>query len=189
MTTRGVVLNAETKLAALLLAEVSFQKYSKVFGHYRNTTNSHLVGRLGEFAAYLHLQESKLDPKPHFLDINKDRDCDIETKVGRIEVKTWKAEFWVDWGRCVSVSQYPSVRRKADLILWCVADEIESDTPKIEFKGWSEVASIEGLEPKMTGAEGRQIHNYQFEESDLNPISSLANRGNDGQGRNTQESN
>ena len=187
--TQGLVLNEETKLAALLLAEVSFQKYSKVFGHYRNTANSHLVGRLGEFAAYIHLQEAKLDPLPHFLDINKDRDCDIESKVGRIEVKTWRAEFWDDWGRCVSVSQYPSVKRKADLILWCVANEIESDTPKIEFKGWSEVASIEGMEPKMTGAEGRQIHNYQFEESDLNPISSLANRGKDEQGRNTQESN
>ena len=45
--TQGLVLNSETKQAALLLAEASFQKYSKVFGHYRNTANSHLVGRLG----------------------------------------------------------------------------------------------------------------------------------------------
>ena len=187
--TQGLVLNSETKQAALLLAEASFQKYSKVFGHYRNTANSHLVGRLGEFAAYLHLDMNKLEPIPHFLDISKDRECDIDSKVGRIEVKTWTAVHWQDWGRCVSVNQYPSVRKKADVILWCTADEIESETPKIEFKGWSEVASIEGLEPKMTGAEGRQIHNYHFEESDLHPISSLANRGNDGQAGNTSASN
>ena len=176
MTTRGVVLNEETKLAALILAKTSFQKYSKVFVHYRNTANSHLVGRLGEFATYTYLRDQGLKPIPHFLDINKDRECDIGSSVGRIEVKTWKAQFWDDWGRCVSVGQLSSVKRKADLILWCVADEIESDTPKIEFKGWSEVSDIDNLEPKMTGAEGRQIHNYQFEESQLNSIETLRGR-------------
>jgi len=189
LTTRGVVLNAETKLAALLLAEASFQKYSKVFGHYRNTANSHLVGRLGEFATYTHLRNQGLNPVPHFLDVNKDRECDIGSKVGRIEVKTWKAEFWDELGRCVSVSQSASVKRKADLILWCVADEIESETPKIEFKGWSEVSDIDDLVPKMTGAEGRQIHNYQFDEASLNPIDSLITREINEQGRNTSSSN
>jgi hypothetical protein len=32
------------------------------------------------------------------------------------------------------------------------------------------------MEPKMTGAEGRQIHNYQFEESQLNPMKTLRGR-------------
>lgn len=176
MTTRGLVLNAETKLAALLLAEASFQKYSKVFGHYRNTSNSHLVGRLGEFATYIHLDKKNLDPVPHFLDINKDRECDIGSKVGRIEVKTWSIQHWEQWGRCVSVGQYPSIKKKADVILWCTAEEIESDTPKVQFRGWSEVSDIEKQEAKMTGVEGRQIHNYQFDESELNPISSLKDR-------------
>ena len=176
MSSQGLVLNAETKLAALLLAEVSFQKYSKIFGHYRNTANSHLVGRLGEFAAYIYLEKKRLKPVPHFLDLTKDKECDIDSKVGRIEVKTWSAQHWDDWGRCVSVSQYSSVKRKADLILWCTAEEVESDTPKIQFRGWSEVTDIENMEPKMTGAEGRQIHNYQFEESDLKPMNSLGDR-------------
>ena len=189
MTTRGVVLNTETKLAALLLAEASFQKYSKVFGHYRNTTNSHLVGRLGEFATYTHLKNQGLNPIPHFLELNKIQNCDIDSRVGRIEVKTWKAEFWDDWGRCVSVSQLASVKRKADLIIWCVADEIESDTPKIEFKGWSEVSDIENLEPKMTGKESRQIYNYQFDEASLNSIDSLITREINEQGRNIAGSN
>ena len=189
MTTRGVVLNTETKLAALLLAEASFQKYSKVFGHYRNTANSHLVGRLGEFATYTHLKNQGLNPIPNFLELNKIQNCDIDSRVGRIEVKTWKAEFWDDWGRCVSVSQLASVKRKADLIIWCVADEIESDTPKIEFKGWSEVSDIENLEPKMTGKESRQIYNYQFDEASLNSIDSLITREINEQGRNIAGSN
>jgi hypothetical protein len=186
---QGVVLNAETKLAALLLAEASFQKYSKVFGHYRNTANSHLVGRLGEFATFAYLRDQNLNPIAHFLELDKIQNCDIDSTIGRIEVKTWKAEFWDDWGRCVSVNQIASLRRKADLIVWCVADEIESDNPKIEFKGWNEVCDIENLEPKMTGKEGRQIFNYQFDEASLNPIDSLPTREINEQGRNIAGSN
>lgn len=87
------------------------------------------------------------------------------------------------------MSQLASVKRKADLIIWCVADEIESDTPKIEFKGWSEVSDIENLEPKMTGKESRQIYNYQFDEASLNSIDSLITREINEQGRNIAGSN
>jgi len=176
MTTRGVVLNVETKLAAVLLAEASLQKYSKVFGHYRNTANSHLVGRLGEFAAYHQLRKMRLKPVANFININNDRVCDIDSRIGRIEVKTWSAAHWENWGRCVSVAQYHSIQRKTDLILWCVAYDVDSDNPRIEFKGWNEVSDLLTMKPKMTGAEGRQIHNYQFEESQLNPMKTLRGR-------------
>ena len=184
MNIQGLILNPEAKQAAFLLAEKTFERYRNNPGHYRNTANSHLVGHLGEFAAFIWLRDNGFEPEAAFSDPTKNRDPDIFTNVGRIEVKTWKAEFWDDWGRCVSVSQLASVKRKADLIIWCVADEIESDTPKIEFKGWSEVSDIENLEPKMTGKESRQIYNYQFDEASLNSIDSLITREINEQGRN-----
>ena len=173
MEIQGLILNPETKQAASLLAEVTFNRYRNNPGHYRNTANSHLVGHLGEFAAFIWLRDNGFEPEATFSDPTKDKDCDITSNIGRVEVKTWSAKHWQQWGRCVSVSQYASIKRKADFIFWCTVDEVESETPKVQFRGWCNVSIYEGMKPIMTGSAGRQVLNYQLEESQLQSLSEL----------------
>ena len=131
MKTQSYFLSSETKQAASILAKITFEKYRNNFGHYRNTANSHLVGHLGEFAAFIWLKDHGFNPSPSFLDPSKDREADIFTTLARIEVKTWSEQYWQKWGRCVSETQYASVKKKADLIFWLSVDEVESETPKV----------------------------------------------------------
>ena len=173
MKTQGLVLNIETKLAALLLAEKTFERNRNRFGHYRNTANGHLIGRLGEFASFIWLKENGFEPEAAFTDSMQNQQCDIASKVGRIEVKSWNEKHWDDWGRCVSVSQYASIKKKADLIFWCSVDDFESDTPRVTFRGWCKVDIFEGMAPILTGKEGRQINNYQLAEDQLSSLDSL----------------
>jgi len=173
MTVQGLILNPETKQAASLLAEVTFNRYRNNPGHYRNTASSHLVGHLGEFAAFIWLRDNGFEPQACFSDPTKDKECDIISNIGRVEVKTWSAKHWEQWGRCVSVSQYASIKRKADFIFWCTVDEVESETPKVQFRGWCNVSIYEGMEPIMTGGADRQVLNYQLEESQLTSVSKL----------------
>jgi len=171
--TQGLVLNTETKLAALLLAEKTYERNRNRFGHYRNTASGHLIGRLGEFAAFIWLKENGFEPEAAFADSMQNQQCDITSKVGRIEVKSWNEKHWDEWGRCVSVSQYASIKKKADLIFWCSVDEFESDNPKVTFRGWCKVDIYEGMTPILTGKEGRQINNYQLAQEQLSSLEAL----------------
>lgn len=182
MTIQGLTLNPETKKAAQFLAEKTFKRYQNAPGHYRNTANSHLVGHLGEFAAFIWFRDNGFEPEALFSDPSKDRDCDILTNIGRVEVKTWNEIYWENWGRAVTVSQYPSIKRKADFIFWCSVDEIQSETPKVSFRGWSEVSIFEQVSPMLTGTPGRMINNLQLDISQMRPIEEMgkfnATRGN-----------
>jgi len=73
----------------------------------------------------------------------------------------------------VSVSQYASIKRKADFIFWLSVDEVDSETPKVNFRGWSEVGIFEGMSPIMTGDAGREIRNYQLAPSQLKPVEEM----------------
>ena len=173
MNIQGLTLNPETKQAASLLAEKTFERYRNNPGHYRNTANSHLVGHLGEFAAFIWFRDNGFEPVAAFSDPSKDKDCDILTNVGRIEVKTWSERYWEKWGRCVSVSQYASIKRKADFIFWLSVDEVDSETPKVAFRGWCMVDIFEGMQPIMTGDAGREVRNYQLDPSQLKPVEEM----------------
>ena len=173
MNIQGLTLNPETKQAASLLAEKTFERYRNNPGHYRNTANSHLVGHLGEFAAFIWLRDNGFEPEADFSDPSKDKEADILTNVGRIEVKTWSERYWEQWGRCVSVSQYASIKRKADFIFWLSVDEVDSDTPKVAFRGWCEVDIFEGMSSIMTGDPGREVRNYQLHPSQLKPVEEM----------------
>ena len=173
MNIQGLTLNPETKQVALHLAEKTFERYRNNPGHYRNTANSHLVGHLGEFAAFIWLRDNGFEPEAAFSDPSKDKEADITTNVGRIEVKTWSERYWEQWGRCVSVSQYASIKRKADFIFWLSVDEVDSDTPKVAFRGWCEVGIFEGMSPIMTGDPGREVRNYQLHPSALKPVEEM----------------
>ena len=173
MPIQGLILNPESKQAAYLLAEKTFNRYRNNPGHYRNTVSSHLVGHLGEFAAFIWLRDNGFEPVAAFSDDTKDKEADILTNVGRIEVKTWSERYWDKWGRCVSVSQYASIKRKADFIFWLSVDEVESETPKVQFRGWCEVGIFEGMAPIMTGDAGREVRNYQLDSAQLNPVEEM----------------
>ena len=173
MTIQGLILNSETKKAASLLAEKTFERYRNAPGHYRNTANSHLVGHLGEFAAFIWFRDNGFEPEASFSDPSKDRDCDIVTNIGRVEVKTWNEIYWENWGRAVTVSQYPSIKRKADFIFWCSVDDIQSETPKVSFRGFNEVGIFEEVSPMLTGTPGRMINNLQLDISQMKPIDEM----------------
>jgi len=173
MKLQGLILNPETKQLATFLAEKTFERYRNNFGHYRNTAKSHLVGHLGEFAAFIWLRDNHFAPSPTFLDSTKDRECDIQTNVARIEVKTWSEQHWEKWGRCVSASQFASIKKKADLILWLSVDGVESKTPTVTFRGWCEVGIFEGMPTIMTGDVGREVCNLQLDPSQLKPVEEM----------------
>ena len=165
----GYKLSEEHKNVALSLAEMTFGSFQNSRGHYFNNPKSHLTGRLGEFAAFHWFEENGFNPR-----FSAERThCDIYTDAGRCEVKTWSKEHWDALGRSVSVTQLPSIKRKADFILWCIADEVESDEPYIEIRGWCSVETIDKYEPLLTGKIGRQIYNYQLKDEDILPIEDL----------------
>ena len=168
MNLQGITLHAEETDAARLLAQHTFERWKNIRIHYTNSPGSHLVGRLGEFAAFIWLKQNGFDPFPYFLDFEQERACDIDTKIGRIEVKTWKGIHWDDLGRAVAVRQYPSICKKADWILFCSVDDIESQTPFVQFRGWVGVDEVGKVEPKYTGS--MQIHNYQLANESLKDI-------------------
>ena len=178
MATSGYILSEEHKALAQVLAEISFAKYQNNPGHYRNLLNSHLVGRLGEFASFTLLHDLGFHPVINAGTKDGDKLADIHCDIGRVEVKTWSAKHWVEYGRCVSVSQLASIRKKADIILWCVADDVDSDTPKVVFKGFNDVQIVDKNPATYMGVVTRQVLNHQLDESDLQPLSELTRGSN-----------
>jgi hypothetical protein len=171
--TQGISLqlNEETLQAASLLAEATFKKYEQTRGYYKNTAAGHRIGRLGEFAVYAWLTEKKISSNPCFLDVTADRMADLITEKNRIEIKTWNQIYWKELGRCVAVGQYPSMLKKADVIVWATVNEPESASPVITLRGWNTVELMGTVEPKLTGS--FQVNNYQIEEDQLNEMGSL----------------
>ena len=88
MATSGYILSEEHKALAQVLAEISFARYKNNQGHYRNLFNSHLVGRLGEFAAFTLLHELGTNPIINAGTKDGDKLADIHTDFARVEVKT-----------------------------------------------------------------------------------------------------
>ena len=162
-----ITLAPEIKEIASILAERSFARYKNVAGHYRNTPNSHLVGKLGECAAFFWLSEQGCNTTPLFLDSKRDREADMIVDSHRVEIKTWSEQHWENLGRAVAVTQYPSIQKKADRILFVSVEGVDSSEPVARLRGWVEVEAFAGMEPKMTGVAGRQIHNLQIEPDQL----------------------
>jgi hypothetical protein len=99
-------------------------------------------------------------------------------KVLRIEVKTWSRNYWQELGRCISVDQFPDLKRKADVVVWCVTDaDAIADSPapvNILLAGWSTMGEISNASIRLTGFDNmRKVENYQLDESDLRGINDL----------------
>jgi hypothetical protein len=158
----------------------SFTKWESQQGYYNNRLNSHFKGKLGELAVEKFLLDQKLKLDSHFRFSDREKLADIVLKlrgykkVARLEVKTWSSNYWQDLGRCIAVDQYPDLKKKADIIVWCVVDiQKVSDTPasapvKVFLAGWSKIGEIMKAPIKHTGLDNmRKVENYQLAESEL----------------------
>ncbi len=166
-------------------ARSSFERWESQQGYYNNRLNSHFKGKLGELAVEKFLLDQKLKLDSHFRFADRENLADIVVKVNRykkvvrLEVKTWSKNYWQDLGRCVAVDQYPDMKKKADMIVWCLVDEKQiMDTPapmKILLAGWSKIEEVVNAPIKLTGLDNmRKVNNYQLAETDLHEMNGFS---------------
>jgi len=172
---------------AVETARSSFARWSSQTGYYNNRLGSHFKGKLGELAVEHFLLDQKLKLDSHFRFSDRENLADLVIKangykkVARIEVKTWSVNYWQDLGRCISVEQYPDLKKKADMIVWCLVDVVdikevlENSMPlKIILAGWSKIGEVSNAPVKFTGSNGmRKVENYQLAEEDLHPMGEM----------------
>lgn len=168
----SIYLSPDHREYAENLAQDTFEKYQNVKGHYRNLISSHVIGRYGEMGAYQFFVNRQIDAYPYFSNIEYDGLCDINTKLGRCEVKTWNPDFWDDWGRAISVAQMPYLEKKADFILWCTAAEVQG-LIKVTIHGWNLIEDMKVRSPIMTGPDGKQVQNYQLKVEEVRSLDTL----------------
>jgi hypothetical protein len=167
-------------------ARSSFARWESQQGYYNNRLNSHFKGKLGELAVEKFLLDQQLKLDSHFRFADRENLADIVVKINgykkvlRLEVKTWSCNYWLDLGRCISVDQFPDLKKKADVIVWCVTDAsgvLDVSAPvKILLAGWSKMDEVVQSPVKLTGLDNmRKITNYQLAESNLHAVNSLTN--------------
>jgi hypothetical protein len=163
-------------------ARASFERWESQQGYYNNRLNSHLKGKLGELAVEKFLLDQKLKLDSHFRFADRENLADIVVKVKgynkivRLEVKTWSHNYWQDLGRCIAVDQYPALKKKADMIVWCLVDvQNVLDAPvNVLLAGWSKIEDVLKAPIKLTGKDNmRKVNNYQLAESDLREMNSF----------------
>jgi len=162
---------------AATLAAQTLAVFARMPGHYSNTINSHLRGKLGEIACARWLTTNGVRVDPIFRDTSKIKDCDIiaarDTSL-RLDVKTWDQTYWDEMGRCVAANQLSKLRAKADGILWCVSSPKLTSGVVVKLAGWSPIADIEISPRRMTGPKGRrQVDNFQVDNNKMRPLSEL----------------
>jgi len=164
---------------AMHLAEQTIAIFSGRPGHYNNTIDSHLRGKLGELACSKWISEQGVEFDSVYEDIGRMREADLILKTGntmRLDVKTWNQRHWPALGRCISVNQMPALQAKADGIIWCITPDELAPAIEVEIVGWNTLADANSIEPTWTGPPGRrQVHNYQLSVSDIRPLQTLLN--------------
>jgi len=166
-------------------ARASFERWESQQGYYNNRLNSHFKGKLGEIAVETFLLDQKLKLDSHFRFADREKLADLVVKIkgynkiARLEVKTWSLNYWQDLGRCIAVDQYPDMKKKADVIVWCLLDEkqiLDASTPvKVILAGWSKIDEVLKAPIKLTGLDNmRKVNNYQLDETDLHDMSSFS---------------
>ncbi len=165
-------------------ARSSFERWESQQGYYNNRLNSHFKGKLGEIAVEKFLLDQKLKLDSHFRFANRENLADIVVKIkgykkiARLEIKTWSKNYWQDLGRCIAVDQYPDLKKKADMIIWCMLDEkqiLDAPAPvKVLLAGWSKMEEVLNAPINLTGLDNmRKVNNYQLAESDLRDMGSF----------------
>jgi len=168
-------------------ARSSFERWESQQGYYNNRLNSHFKGKLGEIAVEKFLLDQKLKLDSHFRFSDREKLADIVVKISgykkiaRLEVKTWSKNYWLDLGRCIAVDQYPDLKKKAGVIVWCVADEKQisdasaSAPVTVLLASWSKMDEVLSAPVKLTGLDNmRKVNNYQLAETDLHEMGSFS---------------
>jgi hypothetical protein len=166
-------------------ARASFERWESQQGYYNNRLNSHFKGKLGEIAVEKFLLDQKLKLDSHFRFADRENLADLVVKINgykkiaRLEVKTWSLNYWQDLGRCIAVDQYTVIKKKADVIIWCLLDEKQildaSALVKVLLAGWSKMDEVLNAPIKLTGLDNmRKVNNYQLSEADLRDMSSFS---------------
>jgi hypothetical protein len=168
----AIQLAAEEVELAQKLGAATHEKYKGNLGHYRNLPRSHLVGKLGEMAVDKWLQSEGFDPDAAYKDPEREGEPDLIVAGNGLEVKTWRAETWPDWGRCVTPYQLKGIEKRAVAIVWVIVDDEREPVPA-ELPGWSTPQDAPGVETRMTGPESRQVLNHQVEPDALRDLESL----------------
>ncbi len=165
-------------------ARASFSRWESQRGYYNNRLNSHFKGKLGELAVERFLLGQNLKLDSHFRFPDRENLADIVVKIRgykkilRIEVKTWSRDYWQELGRCISVDQFPDLKKKADAVVWCVTDADATvdahSSVKVLLAGWSTMDDISKAPVQFTGLDHmRKVENYQLTETDLREINNL----------------
>jgi hypothetical protein len=186
-----IPLSVEDAVWAVDSAKASIEKWSERDGYYNNRLASHLTGKFGELAVEKYLLEKEYKLDSHFRFPERENLSDIVVKVRgysrirRLEVKTWSENYWAELGRCIAVEQYPALKKKADIVIWCVVDhefvERSVKMPKpgtVSLAGWSVIGGISEAPIRDTGTgDMRKVRNYQLSEDDLHPIKTITAEG------------
>lgn len=179
-----IFLDASDVRWAVESASTSLARWSGQAGYYPNQFSSHFKGRLGELAVEKYLLQNGRRLDSHFRFVERENLCDLVIKLDnssnlrRVEVKTWDALYWPELGRCISVEQYPNLKKKADVILWCVvaagaADRQlkQTEGEAVLLIGWSTLLEISSAPIRETGVgKMRKIRNYQLGENDVHTM-------------------
>lgn len=156
------------------LVEQTLARYGSRKGYYRNTNNSHLVGRSGELAVANVLTSKGESIEIAFSDPNRDAMADIVWRQLQVDVKTWTDSYWEKWGRCIAVKQYEVLKSKATHIVWCTSSILENPNAwRVKLVGWNLVLDISKFPKRWTGPAGKQVYNYQADEVQLRSMQEL----------------
>lgn len=146
------------------MAIQTYEKFKNFPGYYNNKPDSHLKGKLGEIAVEQALKNFEIKCDPAFREMNRDRECDILIEALRLEVKTWSETYWLQMGRCVAVGQLPSLKKKADFVVWCSTPYVAGNAAQVRIYGVTPINQIEYQPRRLTGPDwGRKVDNYQVE--------------------------
>ena len=168
----SVRLEAGDLARARALADASYMKFANSPGYYRNTPNSHVIGKIGEIAAENLMKSANLPVRSLYEDPYQIRSADLQIGDIRLEVKTWTNDYWTDWGRCVAVGQLATLRQKCDCVIWVSATTADHSA-QVFFHGWSTLQDIAMAPIRWTGPSGRQVKNHQLELGSLRDVSEL----------------
>ena len=162
------------KLAEALAIE-TLHRFSNAKGHYNNTSNSHLRGKIGEIATSTAIQELGFKVENTYTDLDRMSEADLVISGNlRIDVKTWNIEHWNEMGRCISVDQIGKLEKKADIIIWCISPNILAAGISVSVAGWNKVSEVRQAPRRLTGPQnGRKVENFQFEVSGIRDIADL----------------
>ena len=169
------IISIEQFNLAETLAIETLHRFSNAKGHYNNTSNSHLRGKIGEIAVSTALEKLGFELENTYTDLDRMSEADIiiPGKL-RIDVKTWNIEHWDEMGRCISVDQIGKLEKKADAIVWCTSPEMLAPGICVEIVGWNKVSEVRQSPRRMTGPKnGRKVDNFLMDISDIRDFSDL----------------